>query len=87
MFKKETVYMGYSMEELAMVRSVLGRNQIAYKVKTKNPSGEWFIGGSRRGTVGSAGMNADYERQYEVFVAPEDAEQARYLINEEKHRQ
>lgn len=32
-------------------------------------------------------MNADYEHQYEVVAAAEDAEQARYLINEEKRRQ
>ncbi|MCQ4637300.1 hypothetical protein NE619_11250 [Anaerovorax odorimutans] len=86
MFNKETVYQGYSLGELAKVRNVLAQNGIKYKVKTNNGSGGGSVTGGRRGITGPAGMQSRFERQYEVVVNREDAEQARYLINEDKHK-
>lgn len=83
-FGKETAYLGYSLSELSSVRDILSQNKIKYNIKTINHQGQFLtLGrGTIRGSFGSAGMNMDYEKQYEVLVNKKDYENAKYLLRD-----
>lgn len=85
-FNKESVYIGYSLEELAKVRYVLNREGIKHSYRVVNRSGQWLGPGSRRGRFGSFGMNMKYEKQYTVYVHKKDVEKAKYLVNSVLHQ-
>jgi len=85
-FNKESVYVGYSLDELLKVRKALEQEGIKYSYKVKNHSGQWMARGTRRGRFGSFGMNMNYERQYAVYVHRKDFEEAKYLVNKALHQ-
>lgn len=84
-FKREDVYIGYSLVELSKVRTILEKEGIKYSYKVVNHLGQWFVHGTRRGTYGSVGINLDYEKQYVVSVKKSDYENAKYLVNKVMH--
>lgn len=84
-FKKEEVYIGYSIEEFSKVRGVLKSKGIKYTYKVIDHSTQWRGSGTTRGNFGSIGMNKNYEKQYVVSVKKKDAENAKYYINSILH--
>lgn len=84
-FFKEEIYIGFLIEELAKVRTVLHEENIKYTIKVTDPSAQWVGPGTVRGNVGSFGMNSEYEKQYQVFVKKKDAVQAKYLVHRALH--
>ena len=86
LFNKESVYIGYSIEELSKVRDTLEKEGIKHSYKVVNRSGQWSGQGTRRGKFGSFGMNMNYEKQYAVYVHRKDFEKAKYLVNSALHK-
>jgi hypothetical protein len=86
LFNKESVYIGYSIEELSKVRDTLEKEGIKHSYKVVNRSGQWLGRGTRRGEFGSFGMNMNYEKQYAVYVHRKDFEKAKYLVNSVLHQ-
>lgn len=84
-FLKEEIYVGFLMEELAKVRTVLDKEDIKYSIKVTDPSAQWAGPGTVRGNFGSFGVNSKYEKQYQVFVKKKNAEQAKYLVHRALH--
>ena len=72
---------GYSIEELSKVRESLENESIKYSYKVVNRSGQ----GTRRGKLGSYGINMDYEKQYTVYVHRKDFEKAKHIVNRALH--
>ncbi len=79
----ESVYIGYSLEELEQVKDVLLSAGIQYKQKVVNYSAGWGRTGSKRGAFGSLGINMDHEKQYTVWVKNKDYNRAKGLIDKE----
>ncbi|NLM22238.1 MAG: hypothetical protein GX207_10940 [Peptococcaceae bacterium] len=86
LFNRESVYIGYSIEEMSKVRGALEKEGIKYSYKVVNHSGQWSGRGTRRGRFGSFGMNMNYEKQYSVYVHRKDVEKAKYLVNTALHQ-
>ncbi|MFJ7973808.1 hypothetical protein [Psychrobacillus sp. NPDC096389] len=84
-FNKEEVYMGFSMEELSKVTTILTGEGIKYTYKVIDPSGKWLGPGTSRGNFGSFGMNKNYEKQYVVSVSKKDVEDAKYFVRSVLH--
>lgn len=80
-FDKEDVYIGYSLDELFKVRDILEKEGIKYIYKVVNHSGLWLGRGTRRGKLGSFGMNMEYLKQYIVSVKRYDFKKAQQLVN------
>jgi hypothetical protein len=80
-FFKEEVYIGYSMADLAKVRSILKQEGIKYSYDVQS----MLDRGGPRGHHGSMGINMDYEKQYTVSVKRKDYEKASYLVNKVLH--
>jgi len=83
-FGKETVYLGYSIEKLSRVRQILEQNGIKYNYSVTDHGGQLLdpVRGTARSAFGSAGMDAGYEKQYEVKVGKKDSETAKKLLME-----
>ena len=86
LFNMESVYIGYSLQELSKVRDILKREGIKYSYKVVNNSGQWSRLGTRRSRFGSFGMNMNYEKQYAVYVHKKDLEKAKNLVNSVLHQ-
>jgi hypothetical protein len=84
-FNKEDIYIGFSTEELSKVREILESKGIEYTYKVINHSGQWMGRGTMRQTVGSVGINGNYENQYVVSVRKKDAETAKYWVQSVLH--
>ena len=67
-FLMQTVYEGYSLEELTQVRDSLAAAGIRYAIRTINHG---------RPAIG----NMAYRNLYEVRVKKSDVQQARYLLD------
>ena len=74
-FNRAVVYTGFSMKEVSRVRDILSANKIDYRVKVIN------FHSSTRERIGTFGQNMDFAYEYDIYVHKKDAEQARYLIN------
>ena len=84
-FHKEDVYIGFSMEELLMVRETLKREGIKYTYKIIDSSGQWLGPSTSRGKFGSFKMNQHFEKQYVGSVRKKDAANAKYFIHSVLH--
>ena len=79
-FNRESVYIGFDLQEFNRIREILVANQIDYAQKVNNHAGSWALEGTSRGRTGSFGQNKDYQYEYEVYVHKEDYKKAKYLI-------
>ena len=80
LLNSESVYIGYSIEELERIKNLLTQEGIAYRCKVLSHSAQWGTIGTKRGTFGSAGLNQGYEKQYELLVKSKDYNRAKQLI-------
>lgn len=77
----ESVYIGYSIEELEKIKNRLTQEGIAYRCRVLSHAAQWGAIGTKRGAFGSAGLNQSYEKQYELLVKSKDYSRAKQLIS------
>lgn len=79
-FNKEDIYIGYSIEDVSKITSILTKNNIKYKhtVVKLLRSDEGF-------SLRRVGVDMDYDTQYTISVKQSDCEEAKYLINKILH--
>jgi hypothetical protein len=80
LFNMEEVYIGYSLEELSKIISILTENNIKYKHKVVKR-----LRSDERFSLRKVGVNMDYETQHTVSVSQSDYEKAKYLVNKVLH--
>ena len=76
LFNKEDIYIGYSIEEVSKIISILRENNIEYKHKELK-----LLSSDEKYSLRSIGINKDYETQYTISVKESDSEKAKYLMN------
>jgi hypothetical protein len=80
LFNKEDIYIGYSIDEVAKITSILKENNINYKHKVVK-----LLRSDERFSLKRVGVNMNYETQYTVSVKESDYEEAKYLVNKVLH--
>ncbi len=80
LFNDEDVYIGYSVDEVTKITSVLTENNIKYKHKVVK-----LLRSDERFSLRRVGVNMNYETQHTVSVKQSDNEQAKYLVNKVLH--
>lgn len=81
MFKtrKEEVFVTHDIGLFCSAQNALRENKLDYKIKTVNSGSQ----NRRTGTVlGSFGENVNCQIMYYIYVSSDEAERARYIINE-----
>ena len=78
-FNRRELVTTMSMDRQAQVRNILASNGIDYTVKTVNLQSASALG-SRRGVMGSFGVNQDYSYEYKIYVHKNDFEKAKHLV-------
>ncbi|MCQ2480024.1 MAG: hypothetical protein MJ120_05225 [Clostridia bacterium] len=78
-FNRKELFITYSMEKQAELRSTLAKNGIDYKIKTVNFNGNTFGAGSRAHT-GSFAVDQTYAYEYIFYVKRADYEKAKNLV-------
>lgn len=68
------------MEERNRVQTVLSSHGIESQFKTENPSARVTALSSRRGHVGSLGVDPDAAYEYKIYVHSKNYEQAKSLL-------
>ncbi len=81
-FNRKELLITYSLNEQATVCDILNKNNIKCKVKVINRQNSNLSQGSR--ASGSLGINLDNTREYIIYVAKKDFENARFL-SRKKH--
>jgi len=79
LFNRRELIITRSMEKQAQVRNMLADENVDYIVRTSGAHGRGVPG--RRAYTGSFGQNAEFDREYRIFVKKEDYDKAKYLIN------
>lgn len=81
-WKREEIWIGYSMEEFNRLRRILDQSGIQYDYKIKDRM-KLDLAGSHGGINGMArmGENPSYSKQYCLYVQKENFEYARHLIS------
>lgn len=80
LFNKKEVYMGYSIEEVSKVISILMENNIEYEKKLIN-----LLKSDERFTLRRVGLNMNYTTQYVIYVKKCDYEKTKYIIDKLLH--
>lgn len=80
LFKREEVYIGFSMNDAHKVMTILKENGIKYRYKVTNLTQKWTGRGMTRSDTGSIGINRDFSTEYIVYVEKENLEEAEFLI-------
>lgn len=83
MFKKrkEEVFVTQDIGLFCNAQNALRESNMDYKIKTVNSGSQNRRTGS---VIGSFGENKNFQIMYYIYVAPEEAERARYVINEHR---
>lgn len=77
--RKEEVFVTHDIGLFCSAQNALRENKLDYKIKTVNSGSQ----NRRTGTlIGSFGEKQNFQVMYYIYVVPEEAERARYLINE-----
>ena len=79
-FNRRELIVTMKMDRQAQVRDILSQNNIEYSIKTTNLQSAPLLG-SRRGQVGSFGVNPEYSYEYKIYVNRKDYEKAAHLIH------
>lgn len=82
MLLKKEVLCTCSQKEFISVQQLLTEKKI--KFKSKSVSRNFYGLNTRKPVLGTLGENLDLEVQYYIYVAPENGEEAEYLIRELK---
>ena len=78
-FNRKELLVTMDMSRLASVRDVLSANGIEYTVKVTNLQASSLIG-SKRGRIGSFGVNQNYSYEYKIYVHKKDYGNALSLV-------
>ncbi len=69
----------FSMEKQSKIRNVLSANHIDYIVKVINRN-SLSVPNSKRGTMGTLGINISFAYEYIIYVHKKDLENAQRLL-------
>lgn len=78
-FNRKELIVTMDMNRQSDIRNILSANQINYSVKTTNLQNAQAVG-SRRGRVGSFGVDSQFSYEYKIYVHKQDYERAKHLI-------
>ena len=78
-WNRKEVFLGVSAQDFSKAQNVLAENGIRYDTRVVDPSHTRGIFTQARSAAPF--LNQDYVRQYYVYVAPGDYEQAKYLLS------
>lgn len=78
-FNRKELIITMDLNRQADIRNILSANKIDYSVKTTNLQSASAVG-SRRGRVGSFGVDSRFSYEYKIYVHKQDYEKAKHLI-------
>lgn len=79
-FNKQDIYIGYSIDEVAIIINVLINNKIKYKHSVISS-----LRSDERFSIKRVGVDMNYEKQYTISVKQSDYDRAKYLVNNVLH--
>lgn len=79
-FNKQDIYIGYSIDEVAIIINVLINNKIKYKHSVIS-----LLRSDERFSIKRVGVDMNYEKQYTISVKQSDYDRAKYLVNNVLH--
>lgn len=80
----ESLWIGTDMNRFNRIREELEKEQVRYKYKVRNRTGQWSGAGTLRGRTGGLGIPAEKMHEYEIIVYKKDFEKASSILNQ-KH--
>ncbi len=79
-WNRKEFFVGNALQRFNEISHILSSNGIPYDYKIVDSTSSSSFGASKRGRIGSFGLNTDYTKMYYIYVHKKDFEHAKMML-------